>query len=115
MSAAKRGKQFPVEITHDYDEANWEHNYNAYHKGEHVGMLQVYMDGGISDIQVVKEHQRKGVATAMFNYAIGKAGEQTPDGFYVPYPEHSAHRTPSGEAWAKSTGKQHYFPPEEIH
>jgi GNAT superfamily N-acetyltransferase len=49
--------------------------------------------GEIKDVKVEPEHQRKGLATAMFN----KAKEVAPI-------EHAANRTPEGEAWARSVG-----------
>lgn len=112
---AERGKQFPIEVRHEYNRDEEMHMYTAHHKDNEVGWLNVSEGGGISDINVAKEHQRKGVATAMFNHAIGMAGKILDTGVRVPYPEHSGHRTPSGDAWAKSTGPQHYFEAEEIH
>lgn len=87
-----------------------EHEITAHHKGAQIGFLN--WSGGVNDIQVAKEHQRKGVATAMWNWAHTLADKHPGD---ILHPEHSTHRTPSGEKWAKSTGKAHYFPPEEIH
>jgi GNAT superfamily N-acetyltransferase len=49
--------------------------------------------GEIKDVKVEPEHQRKGLATAMFN----KAKTITPV-------RHSNVRTPEGDAWAKSVG-----------
>lgn len=48
----------------------------------------------ILDVEVPEEHQRKGVATAMWNYALMQ-------GFN---PEHSEERSDPGDAWAKSVG-----------
>jgi GNAT superfamily N-acetyltransferase len=111
---AERGAQFPVEIRHEYNSDDDMHVYTAHHKDDQIGYLHVSQGGGISDMAVAKEHQRKGVATAMFNHAVGMAGKNV-NGVRVPHPEHSGHRTPSGDAWAKSTGPSHYFEAEETH
>lgn len=55
--------------------------------------------GEIEDVDVDKEHQRKGVATAMYSKAVDTSKQL---GFYEPV--HSNLRTPSGDAWAKSVG-----------
>lgn len=60
--------------------------------------LTGYGVGGrtVGHVSVEPEHQRKGIATAMWNYA-------KQNGFN---PLHSPQRTPEGEAWAKSTGDE---------
>jgi len=71
------------------------HLIEAY-KGKYgpIGHLEWSADTGeIKDVNVTPEHQRKGLATAMFN----KAKTITPV-------KHSAVRTPEGDAWAKSVG-----------
>lgn len=98
------------------EEEPWTEHMITAHKGKkQVGYLHYGNSGGVIDINVEKEHQRQGIATGMWNHAINIAGTEGPRGVRLPYPEHSANRTPSGEKWAKSTGKAHYFPPEEIH
>ena len=88
----------------------------AHHQGNQVGYLNWSMAGHVFDTNVDPEHRRKGVATGMWNHALAQGGKhdstlRQP----VANVEHSTHRTPEGDAWAKSTGKAHYFPPEEIH
>lgn len=66
--------------------------------GGKVGQLYLTGQGHggrvVGNIDVEPEFQRKGIATAMWNYAK-QSGFQ---------PAHSPQRTPAGEAWAKSTG-----------
>lgn len=52
--------------------------------------------GEIHDLKVTEDHRRKGVATAMYNYAA--------DSGIRPAPKHSRERTDDGEAWAKAVG-----------
>lgn len=111
-------KQFPY--THSYSnegEEPWtEHTVEAHHAGERVGFMTFGHSGGVIDIGVDVNHQRKGVATGMWNHALSLGGTtDKASGSYIPNVEHSAHRTHQGEAWVKSTGKSHYFPPEELH
>jgi len=51
--------------------------------------------GEIDDIKVNHEHRRKGVATAMYDYAVASGVD--------PAPEHSGARSIAGDAWAKTT------------
>jgi len=53
-------------------------------------------------IDVEKEHQRKGVATGMWNFAKNIAANS--DG-KIRRPQHSRVQTKSGRAWAKKVGK----------
>ena len=110
--------QFPYTFLYkNTGEEPWtEHTVTAQHKGDSVGFMTWGHSGGVIDIGVAKAHQRKGVATGMWNHALSLGGTvDKASGITVPHAEHSAHRTRQGEAWAKSTGKSHYFPPEEIH
>lgn len=110
--------QFPLSYSYsNKEEEPWtEHTIIAKSKGKEVGFLTFGHSGGVIDIGVSKEHQRKGVATGMWNHALSLGGStDKTSGIRIPNIEHSAHRTRQGEAWAKSTGKAHYFPPEEIH
>lgn len=67
-----------------------------------AGFLDWYHTGGeIYDIGVSKEHQRKGLATAMYRHAQ-KLSESNKD---IPTPKHSETRTDEGEEWAKSLGE----------
>jgi GNAT superfamily N-acetyltransferase len=60
-----------------------------------------YEPGEIDDIKVNHEHRRKGVATAMYNYAVASGIE--------PAPQHSPARSIAGDAWAYTT--KGYVPP----
>ncbi|NDH64815.1 MAG: N-acetyltransferase [Microbacteriaceae bacterium] len=66
---------------------------------EYVGHLrwEPYNDGKVQNIHVKDEHQRKGVATAMWDYAHQVAPEMRISG-----PVHSDFKTPEGQAWAES-------------
>jgi GNAT superfamily N-acetyltransferase len=89
----------------DFHGINFSHKYNT--KGKlivladhpevrgHVGFLHINPDGEtIGNIFVAPDHRRKGVGTAMLNYAkqLGVV------------PKHSSNRTPEGDAWAKAVG-----------
>lgn len=52
--------------------------------------------GEVDDIRVKDEHRRKGLATAMWNYASSSG--------IKPSPKHSAQRTDEGDAWSKTIG-----------
>ena len=111
-------EQFPYTYSYsNSEEEPWtEHTVEAHNKGERVGFMAFGHSGGVIDMGVAKEHQRKGVATGMWNHALSLRGTtDKASGIRIPSVEHSAHRTRQGEAWAKSTGKTHYFPAEEIH
>ncbi len=69
--------------------------------GEQVGSLRWQTGnkshpGEVDDVKVHGEHQRKGIATAMWSYAQSSG--------IRPSPKHSRHRTTAGDAWAKSVG-----------
>jgi GNAT superfamily N-acetyltransferase len=88
----------------------------AHHQGKQVGYLNWAMAGHVYDMNVDPEHRRKGVATGMWNHALAQGGKHDNNLRQpISHAEHSAHRTLEGDAWAKSTGKAHYFPAEEIH
>lgn len=55
--------------------------------------------GEILSLEVKAEHRRKGVATALYNYAHGVSAKEN-----IIAPKHSETRTPEGDAWAKSIG-----------
>lgn len=112
-----RGSQF-IDIRHKFNEHAFQHEYTAHLNDEQIGHMHLSPGGDVIDIQVHPDHRRKGVATALWNHAIKMAGTPTvliDEIEQMPYPEHSGHRTEAGEAWAKSTGPAHYYPPEEIH
>jgi ribosomal protein S18 acetylase RimI-like enzyme len=91
-----KGAQFPYDITHK--KINGGYDVRATHRktGTPVGLLSAFTDGKIAMISVDPEHRRKGVATAMWNYA--KQHPQLSD------PYHSKVKTDDGEAWAQSLG-----------
>ena len=55
---------------------------------------------GIRNIGVGEQHQRQGVATAMWEEGHRMAAENA----RVPQPKHSKERTTAGDAWARSVG-----------
>lgn len=81
------------------------HRVEARLSGKYVGGMRWNAAGDaageIDDIKVNDEHRRKGVATAMYNYAVASGIE--------PAPEHSPARSIAGDAWAKTTSG--YVPP----
>lgn len=56
--------------------------------------------GQVQDIQVDKEHRRKGVATGMWNYAKSLSSSDKS----ISTPKHSPVRTSEGDSWANSVG-----------
>jgi GNAT superfamily N-acetyltransferase len=87
-------KQFGA-YTLRVDKTNDDHLIKAY-KGQDgpVGVLKWdATTGETRDVQVEPEHQRKGLATAMWNHAKEVAPIR-----------HSGTRTPEGDAWAKTVG-----------
>jgi GNAT superfamily N-acetyltransferase len=78
----------------DDDMAN--HRIIAQHKGRRVGKME--WDTGTGDIQGIEvhpRHQRKGIATAMWNHAQEVSGNSV---------GHSPVRTDEGDKWAQSVG-----------
>jgi len=67
--------------------------------GEKAGHMLADHRGKIKSIAVTPAHQRKGVATSMWEHAQGLAEQGT-----VPKPKHSRDRSDQGDAWAKSVG-----------
>ncbi len=67
-----------------------------------VGAMWLHPEtGNIEQITVEPSHQRRGIASEM--YELAKiAHKHFPDKY--PYPEHSPARTPDGNAWAKAVG-----------
>ena len=55
---------------------------------------------GVRNIGVDAQHQRRGVATAMWNEGHRLASENQ----QIPQPRHSPDRTKAGDAWARSVG-----------
>lgn len=82
---------------------------------EKIGNMTWFSDiGNLNEIDVLHEHQRKGVATGMWNHAIKLAEASYGKGINkrISMPEHSIFRTPAGDAWAKST--EDYLPNNEF-
>ena len=92
-----KGQQFPYDITHK--QINGGYDVRATHRktGNPVGLLSAFTTGKIGMINVHPEHRRRGVATAMWDYAT-----QHPD---LNSPYHSQIQTEDGEAWARSLGE----------
>jgi GNAT superfamily N-acetyltransferase len=98
-------RQFSKHLRFEMDEGM----VNAYHPRARwvglpgwVGQMDFDPDTGVvNGIEVDPEHRRKGVATAMWDYAQKHASVK---------PRHSPSRTPEGDAWAKSLGTGHYYP-----
>ena len=74
------------------------HRVDALHKGKSVGFLDWHpylREGELQHIEVDPAHRRKGLATAMWNFAKTQEGGDEL--------HHGRERTDEGEAWAKST------------
>jgi GNAT superfamily N-acetyltransferase len=68
-----------------------------------IGFLVWKKDTGETlRVDVEKEHQRKGVATGMWNFAKNVAASSNDK---IRRPQHSRVQTKSGKAWAKKVGK----------
>lgn len=93
-----KGQQFPYDITHKVVKGGYDVIATHRKTGEPAGTLYADTDGRISLIGVISEHQRKGVATAMYNYAMAHPN--------LANPYHSVIRTEDGEAWIKSLGDE---------
>lgn len=79
----------------DAGEAKPRHRISAFHDGTKVGELDWYgTTGVIHNIDVEPEHGRRGLATAMWEWAQTMRRP----------PKHSRDRTVAGEAWARSVG-----------
>lgn len=83
-------------VTFTHQPASYGETLVQAHHPDHgvIGHLLIGAFHNVRNIMVNPEHQRKGVATGMWNYAKQQGLE----------PEHSDIRTEEGTAWAKSTG-----------
>lgn len=111
---------------HDWsDESKMVHTLRAYNGNDYLGYMEwggafeaPDTEGSITSIEVHPEHQRKGVATALWNEGHRIARIFSDPRTYpdprdrVPAPAHSAGRTRAGEAWSRTTSG--YFEPHEI-
>ena len=104
-----RGQQFPYIMHYRYD-PNYpeaEHRIIAIHRtsGGTVGEMHWFDNhpdygSAVSHISVLPDHQRRGVATAMWNHANHVASRNSK----IPVPVHHPQKTPVGHAWAQSLG-----------
>jgi GNAT superfamily N-acetyltransferase len=84
------------------------HNIVAKKEDKPIGAMRWAHGRGVDSVDVNPEHQRKGVATAMWNMAIDLKKQDKS----IPTIKHSQDRTYEGEDWAKKVGR--YYPPENI-
>jgi hypothetical protein len=98
-SAQSQGKHVSGSLSPEYrlhygqsDEGH--HIIDAYHGAHDVGSAVFDPDGTLNELNVNPEHQRKGLATAMWDHAKSLGIN----------PQHSNVRSRQGDAWAKSTG-----------
>jgi GNAT superfamily N-acetyltransferase len=84
------------------------HTIQAFHNDRPIGELRWAKGYGVHSVDVLPEHQRKGLATAMWNKAI----ELKKSNKNIPTIKHSTERTEDGNDWAKKVGR--YYPPENI-
>jgi len=68
--------------------------------GQSRSAMMSWNSKGITGIEVPPDHQRKGIASAM--WAEGHRLAETERG--IPAPKHSSDRTDAGDAWARSVG-----------
>jgi hypothetical protein len=87
-------------IQFDYERYGSEHNVIARDTaGGFVGNMR-WSNKQVRNVMVNPEHQRQGVATAMWQEGHRLASENQ----RIPAPRHSPDRTSAGDAWAKSVG-----------
>jgi hypothetical protein len=86
-------------LEHDVGASKPLHKLVATRDDEEVGQM-IWSPRSIRAINVPAEHQRQGVATALWHEGHRLAGEQRS----IPRPAHSTERTRQGDAWAKSVG-----------
>jgi GNAT superfamily N-acetyltransferase len=111
MAARKHLNNVQFRFEDTPDEPFERYAINAYNKetNEHLGFMSWSghpgSDAGmLQSIDVAPEHQRKGIATGMFNHAR-KLSDKNPSIHEI---QHSNFRTLDGDDWAQSTG--HYVP-----
>jgi GNAT superfamily N-acetyltransferase len=101
-------EDYPNHVTkHDLyvQDADYHHEIVATHKttGGVVGAMSYKDDGRLWDIHVDEKHQRKGIATGMWDKA--KDAHRTSGG-KVPYPARSENETDAGEAFGRAMEKR---------
>lgn len=93
-------KDYVLRFTPGDVETEEPHTVEAYSDATKVGYLDWHAEHGeIEDVDVLPEHQRKGIATAMYQRAQEVARTQN-----LVEPVHSNLRSPSGDAWAQRVG-----------
>lgn len=98
------GIQFSATPAEGYSGPSFEaHDPSVGDEDTMVGGMWFHPSGIIEHMYVHPSHQRRGIATQMFELAK-IANTHFPDKY--PEPTHSAFRTDSGEAWAKSVDKE---------
>ena len=94
-----RGQQFPYEFTHRLRTGGAVINATHRPTKKTVGYLHMDEHGVVQGIGVDEDHQRKGVATGMWEYAKDLAAENI-----IAIPRHSYTQTEEGKSWAKAVG-----------
>ena len=104
MENTRPFKTFTLDFEHADDspiEDNDIHNISAFSKkGNVVGKLDWNRDTGAIDVEVKKKHRRKGLATAMYDFATDKAEDE---GIQAPSLGKSRYGM-KGLNWARSLG-----------
>lgn len=94
---ADAGMTTPTHLIQAVKDVPWE----GVDKSTRVHLGSMYWNAkGIVNVNVGEQHQRKGVATAMWNEGQRLASENA----RIPKPKHSPDRTTAGDAWARSVG-----------
>jgi hypothetical protein len=103
-------KQQFKEYTLEYKGADEQggHSIVAKKEDKPIGEMRWEKGLGVSNVDVDPLHQRKGVATAMWNMGI----ELKKQDKSIPTIKHSQDRTEEGDSWAKKVGR--YYHPEAI-
>lgn len=111
MAARKHLNNIQFRFTENPDDEFERYEISAFNKktNEHLGHMQWSGHPGtdtgmLMSIDVDPEHQRKGIATGMFNHAR-ELSAKNPSIHEI---QHSNFRTLDGDDWAQSTG--HYVP-----
>lgn len=87
-----------IQFSYDPPEMGREYHRIQALEGDEIRGQMHWDTKGVRNIGVVPTHQRQGLATAMWNEGMNRAGGR------VPMPKHSADRTDAGDAWARSVG-----------
>jgi GNAT superfamily N-acetyltransferase len=90
-----------IQFKHTYNNGVWlgTHTIEAGKNGNYGHLTWDANTGNIEEIFVPEKHQRKGIATAMWNHAQQLSSETG-----ITPPVHAPARTPEGDSWAKSVG-----------